>query len=175
MKNSKATLQKTSKKRRHWKRTIDPDSVPKTILRRCKDCGEVRPCKWSTTFTQTGKPEYRARCRECSSKRLHQQRQTHRKILTGYSLDRGYRLKTNCVFLLGGECSHCGYQKSLNALTFHHIDPTTKIGAIGVMIHTRSWAAVLKELKKCVLLCFNCHMEEEERLEEIARSNRESA
>ena len=29
-----------------------------------------------------------------------------------------------------------------------------------VYTHCRSWAAIEKELQKCVLLCANCHVEE---------------
>ncbi len=53
-------------------------------------------------------------------------------------------------------CQRCGFDKSFNALDFHHTDPTTKEYAPAKM-KTRSEAAIIKELSKCELLCANCH------------------
>lgn len=71
----------------------------------------------------------------------------------------GYRLKRKqrAIDALGGACSRCGFNACIKALTFHHRDPSEKEGTIANMLD-QSWAAVEKELRKCVLLCFNCHM-----------------
>ena len=58
---------------------------------------------------------------------------------------------------MGGGCRFCNYNKSIRALHFHHIDPALKEFAISQRI--RSWDAVVEELKKCVLVCSNCHAE----------------
>lgn len=58
----------------------------------------------------------------------------------------------------GGKCSICGYNKSIAALEFHHINPNEKDkdyfnmrGGLSPKLKT--------ELDKCVLLCANCHRE----------------
>ena len=50
----------------------------------------------------------------------------------------------------------CGYNRCNRALTFHHLRDKSFIISGS---HTRSWEAILEELKKCVLLCQNCHNE----------------
>jgi hypothetical protein len=43
------------------------------------------------------------------------------------------------------------------ALNFLNMEPEKKDFTVGRMMH-KSWAFVLKELEKCVLLCANCHV-----------------
>ena len=66
--------------------------------------------------------------------------------------------KTWAVALLGGCCSRCGYKKSNWALQFHHVDPTEKDKTFSSML---GWSKVriTTELKKCILVCSNCHAE----------------
>lgn len=65
-----------------------------------------------------------------------------------------YRQKKRAVELLGGKCCRCSWSGSIAALQFHHKrGKTTDITRI---LH-RSWERVSKELKKCELLCANCH------------------
>jgi hypothetical protein len=68
------------------------------------------------------------------------------------------RVKAAIVAGMGGKCRLCGYSRCNKALSAHHLDPKTKeYGLCG-------WASmnsekILTEMKKCVLLCMNCHME----------------
>jgi len=75
------------------------------------------------------------------------------------------RKKVELVEYKGGKCEHCGYNKSVRALTFHHLDPTKKDFAIS----GKSWSMdkLTKEVDKCIMLCANCHAEEHERLDLI--------
>ncbi len=64
------------------------------------------------------------------------------------------------VLEMGGGCSMCGYNKNLSALEFHHLIPAEK----NFQIDTRKIAGssvgkINEELKKCILLCANCHQE----------------
>ncbi len=62
--------------------------------------------------------------------------------------------------LMGGKCSCCGYDKCLDALQFHHTDPTTKTFEISQAIwYDKSHNELLEEMKKCKLVCANCHAE----------------
>ena len=59
-----------------------------------------------------------------------------------------------------GPCSRCGYNKCLNALDFHHPDPSRKEGRLTI----RMWRSKVSELEKeCIVLCANCHREEHSR------------
>lgn len=59
----------------------------------------------------------------------------------------------------GNRCIICGYGKCQRALSFHHIDPTKKEFDLSSKGLTRSWEKIQKEIKKCILVCANCHME----------------
>ena len=67
-------------------------------------------------------------------------------------------LKRALVDLRGGACNICGYKRHLAALTFHHLEPAKKDFEIA-RGHTRSWDALVHEVRKCLLLCENCHRE----------------
>ena len=59
----------------------------------------------------------------------------------------------------GGRCQVCGYDRCIEALEFHHLDPTQKDFGISHKGYTRSWEKVKEEVEKCILLCANCHRE----------------
>lgn len=67
------------------------------------------------------------------------------------------RSKKKLVEHFGGKCRICGYKKSIQALTFHHIDPSTKKFGIGGK--TLAYEKLLEEANKCLLICHNCHAE----------------
>ena len=65
--------------------------------------------------------------------------------------------KLDAVDYKGGQCEKCGYDKCIEALEFHHLDPTEK--DFEVASSSKPWAAVTKELDKCIMVCANCHRE----------------
>ena len=69
----------------------------------------------------------------------------------------------------GGKCYVCGYNRCLTSLVFHHKNPSTKVGSVGEMIYTHGKKFVAEEVKKCVLLCANCHGEVHENLFKLLR------
>ncbi len=58
----------------------------------------------------------------------------------------------------------CGYSKCVDALEFHHINPSNKEKPISQF--ARFTQKTIEELEKCVVLCANCHREEHKRLRE---------
>jgi hypothetical protein len=58
----------------------------------------------------------------------------------------------------GGKCEDCGLDLVTNywCAHFHHIDPAQKDFTIGELYQKR-WHHLKEEVKKCVLLCSNCH------------------
>lgn len=68
--------------------------------------------------------------------------------------------KLKMVKSMGGKCCICGYDKHNAALAFHHINPDEKSFSFGTVIaNPRKWEIIAEELKKCVLVCHNCHSE----------------
>lgn len=57
----------------------------------------------------------------------------------------------------GGKCEICGYNKCIEALEFHHINPKEKDFSISG--GTKSFNTLKPELDKCILVCANCHRE----------------
>lgn len=68
--------------------------------------------------------------------------------------------KARMVAAMGGKCQCCGYDRCHESLDFHHIDPNEKELPLGsIRANPRSWLQIVHELKKCILVCRNCHGE----------------
>lgn len=68
--------------------------------------------------------------------------------------------KARIVEAMGGGCVICGYNKCHGALATHHLDPSQKDFTLSrIRANIKSWALIVNELKKCVLICHNCHNE----------------
>jgi 5-methylcytosine-specific restriction endonuclease McrA len=65
-------------------------------------------------------------------------------------------IKAKAVVLMGGKCTICGYNKCVKALDFHHTNPSEKDFNIS---KSSSWKKAKEEIKKCILVCKNCHAE----------------
>ena len=86
----------------------------------------------------------RYRCKQCAADAV---------------IKRRKKLKIKSVEYRGGECEICGYNKCVEALHFHHLDPDKKDFGVSAKGFTRSWEKIQNELDKCLLVCSNCHSE----------------
>ena len=59
-------------------------------------------------------------------------------------------------YKLAKSCELCGYNKSPYALHFDHLNSSTKVKAVSRMI-MGSLKTLMLELRKCRVLCANCH------------------
>jgi hypothetical protein len=73
---------------------------------------------------------------------------------------RHHKVRRILIEEAGGCCALCGYDRCIFTLTFHHVDPATKLFHM-TMASGKSLAAYRAEAAKCVLLCANCHGEVE--------------
>lgn len=74
--------------------------------------------------------------------------------------ERGNVRKQQFIERLGGECSICGYKKNRSALHFHHLNLSKKSFSLDLRQFSNCKMSLLeKELKKCILVCANCHAE----------------
>lgn len=102
----------------------------------CVECEAVPPRKDGLTV-----------CSSCYAKRASAQ------------AARRLKNKHKAVELLGGSCVDCGLRtERIEVYDFHHIDPATKEFSLGNKFHFSSITPETEEeIKKCVLLCANCH------------------
>jgi IS30 family transposase len=106
-------------------------------LKRCPSHGDLM-------FTLDSRGYYR--CPQCAQERVIAWRR---------------RTKIQLVAEAGGACIACGYSRSLRALHFHHLDPAKKEVGVAAKGGCRSIERLREEVRKCVLLCSNCHAEVE--------------
>lgn len=79
--------------------------------------------------------------------------------LAHFVVERRRKLKRMAVDLKGGKCQVCGYNRCIWALDFHHFDDSTKAFNLSMEGMSRSWDTISREVRKCVLVCSNCHRE----------------
>ena len=99
----------------------------------------MRICKLCNKEFKDYQDRCRARCGSCNTK------------------IRRFRAKAAAVEYLGGKCEKCKWSGNQAAFQFHHKDSKEKEFEIG-NVANKSWDSIKKEMKKCILLCANCHM-----------------
>jgi len=103
------------------------------IAYNCSFCGDTNPDNFY------GKKK--TRCGKCHNKDV---------------IERARENKRKARKYLGGSCVYCGFDKYQTALDFHHVDPSLKDPKFSQM-STWGWERIFQEIKKCILLCSNCH------------------
>lgn len=134
---------------RYWLRRYGIEVTARPGTRRRRGCGgqtATFECKRHglTEFVLEGRGHYR--CKRCRSSAVSKRRRTVKQILVDEA---------------GGACALCGYRRWVGALQFHHLDPSRKEFSLSQRGCSRSLARSRAEVRKCVLLCANCHAEVE--------------
>ena len=83
-------------------------------------------------------------------------RQKNRDTITLKSRNKRRARLEEAVELLGGKCSKCNLVFDPVCYDFHHVNPSEKDLTIGENMLI-SKTKLFNEIKKCVLLCANCH------------------
>lgn len=73
--------------------------------------------------------------------------------------DHRNKTKLKLVEYKGGKCQICGYNRCLQALDFHHLDPSKKEFRISQSNVYKDLTKLKLEADKCILVCANCHRE----------------
>jgi len=111
---------------------------------RKKYCGEFcakRAERRNASKRRENDPELMASYREQRKKSRNKLRSNKRKAVQGMKV----------------QCERCGYNKCPGALHFHHIE--NKEGLISQKSESWGKDRIHNEIKKCVVLCANCHAE----------------
>lgn len=91
------------------------------------------------------------------------------KVELGYILKWSKKLKSN--ELLGNRCYICG-ESNFIKFDFHHINgKIDKEENISKMNSNKRWSIIENELKKCQLLCKNCHKEIHDKIDSEKRTD----
>lgn len=110
----------------------------------CTKCGRELPLEkfgWRNKI----KGQYRADCKECHSGYMKKKYQEKKELVQ--------ELKSQC------SCAKCGDTRGY-VLEYHHINPEEKEGTIARMTSSNyQLDKVYDEIKKCIVLCANCHRE----------------
>jgi predicted HNH restriction endonuclease len=69
--------------------------------------------------------------------------------------ERNKTWKNDIVAYMGGKCHFCGYNKCAAALELHHKHDKS----FGISKKRLGIYDMVDELKKCILICANCHRE----------------
>lgn len=83
-----------------------------------------------------------SQCKDCANSK----QKVRRSYITG--LVKRYKLRKGCEI--------CGYKAHFTALQLDHKDPKEKVRALSRM-QTYSIIRVKEEIRKCRVLCANCH------------------
>jgi 5-methylcytosine-specific restriction endonuclease McrA len=100
---------------------------------------------------ETGRRRYHEKVKPNKSETLREQLRKNTRSYRERKLDVKLKLQQE----LGGQCVKCGIT-DYRLLDFDHIDPMTKKMNISTKLHL-PWEVLLVEIKKCQLLCPNCH------------------
>jgi hypothetical protein len=69
-------------------------------------------------------------------------------------------------------CTHCGnnYKDDPEILDFHHVNPKTKNVSYFRRSSYAQFEKIIEEIKKCIVLCANCHRKEEKRIRNATKN-----
>lgn len=113
----------------------------------CSSCKETKPLSefYSNGYQPNGKQKFKGKCVPCENNSRYDTRKNLIKEIL-QELNKPY-----C-------CEICGYNRNSAALCFHHLNSSEKdFGLAQISKTTKS--NVINEIRKCQLLCHNCHME----------------
>jgi len=137
--------EKYNKSRREYWKQMSPEQREKRN-RRAKKYRKL----WS--------PEQRKRYNKVKSRAARVRHKERRIVVQKYKVLKG--------------CSICGFNKNYSALDFDHIDRNKKRKNVSRLIgDTCSWKIVVAEIKKCRVLCANCHRMKTQKNREYENKN----
>jgi hypothetical protein len=115
------------------------NKVKQILHKQCKDCYREH----RRTYYQEHYRKYHKRYLERALKRRQAKKQSYRIKMLDYLKDK--------------KCEDCGIS-DIRVLEFDHMDATNKSFGISRGVdYTKNWEELLLEIKKCRILCANCH------------------
>lgn len=113
--------------------------------KKCNTCRQELPQTlqyfYSNGYTPKGTRKLKPNCKSCEQKNKY---------------SRYYSIMQKVFGTV--QCEICGYDRVLHALELHHLDPSEKELEPSQMKSFQE-DTIVQEMKKCQLLCANCHRE----------------
>jgi hypothetical protein len=156
------TPQELSLRRRHAslragvirRKRITGRSISGALLRRCSRCKEF---KEDAIFARKSGGSSIGLCPPCKRTLGRKYYERHRLRYRQRATARRKKLQRFLDELKNRPCVDCSQMFPPSVMDFDHRDPSGKAGVVSRMINRVKWAALLAEVKKCDLVCANCH------------------
>ena len=122
---------------------IRKNSALPTVEKQCIYCKEVKPLSDFTPDRYSPNGRVASKCRRCAKEDRKERVQALARQINEYKLERG--------------CADCGYDEHPMALHFDHLPGRKKRFDIGRAVRSASPAIIWAEIRKCEVVCANCH------------------
>lgn len=126
------------------------------MLRKCSSCKIEKDInEFHFKYKKTEKRHYD--CKICQKEKAHDHYLKNKTIYKKHSiLSKQNTKKWWNDFKSTLKCEQCG-ENHPGCLDFHHIEPNEKKFGVSVLIGRNNKNEALKEIKKCIVICSNCH------------------
>ena len=132
-------------------------------MKKCNTCKTIKPLD-EFSWKNKKKNIRSSKCKECHREYAKTHYIDNKESYRNRAIrDREEQLKKtkNLIAELKKDgCVRCG-EKRLHCLDFHHTDPDEKEWGIAQLSSRKK---ILEEVRKCVVMCKNCHADEHHRL-----------
>lgn len=129
------------------------------VMKLCKRCETQKPL---TDFNKRNDraDQVQHLCRECNSEYGKEWYEKNKKKRIAAAMKRKQELKQWVAKQKEGQpCEECGWAGSAAAMHWHHVNPEEKLFSISDGSNRYGKKKIIEEIKKCRLLCANCHAE----------------
>lgn len=122
----------------------------------CPECEQEKDIK-EFCFSNREKKTLQPYCDECRRIRAKRSYTRHRKTVIKAATARNKLMMERFQeFKKTLKCECCPEHEAA-CLDFHHRDPKKKDGILSKMVSRVGWDTLMREAKKCAVLCANCH------------------
>lgn len=125
------------------------------MTKRCGKCGEEKPLEQFHLSRRDGRQLWCKACRKLYDAEYHR-RTLDRRRAAWPEKKRLFR-EWYCALKEGKPCADCGGSFPPDAMHWDHLPGMDKRGDVGNIARNLNRNAVLAEIKKCELVCANCH------------------
>lgn len=121
----------------------------------CSTCGEE---KLLSAFRKdkTQKSGRQPRCKVCARAYINANYKRYKEKTVSRNAERMKKMRQRLnEYKAQQKCFFCK-EDEIVCLDFHHVDPSTKDLQLS-HVTTQSWDTIMEEVKKCIVVCKNCH------------------
>lgn len=126
----------------------------------CTTCKQVKPLS-EFNRNKCKVDGYQTLCKDCSKKRSRRyysdNKEKHRNVVNARKNLQRRQVANKLMEIKSCGCVFCSEDDPI-CMDFHHLDPKTKNFEVGYAASLGlKWESVEAEIRKCVVVCANCH------------------